>query len=318
MIPTTGAACATPGFCQVGQARRMPEHRFKLSQPGPGRPAPISAVDLAARATYVTIPTGPARRDIMSNPWEEAEDARAVREPIFKLPGIILLLLAVMVGVQVLLTFFAARGDNGSVRFVDYAFGLVPGRYDHAHPQTLLELASLAWPFVTHGFVHGNWTHLLFNAVWLMAVGTPLARRLGTPAFLGFYFVSGALAAATHLVLNLHTANAGVPVVGASGAISGCMAAALRVMLSGSARYFLHRHPGMGSLAPIWDRRILVITVVFIGINALSGTSLLVLPGAEGAAIAWQAHVGGFIAGLLIIPLFDRLGGGATRAYPTL
>ena len=252
----------------------------------------------------------------MSSPW--AEEQRPTREPIFKLPGVILWLLAIMVGVQLILTYFAVNGDDETVKLVDVVFGFVPARYNQAHPRTLFELASLVWPFITHGFVHGNWVHLFFNGVWLMAVGSPLARRLGTPTFLAFYFVCGALAAATHLALNINSASAGFPVVGASGAISGCMSAAIRVMLSGSARYFLGKSPGIGTLAPIWDRRIIVITVVFIGINALSGTPFLQLPGTGGAAIAWQAHVGGFLAGLIVIPFFDRLGGGSTRAYPTL
>jgi membrane associated rhomboid family serine protease len=245
----------------------------------------------------------------MSDQFAEEEVRR--REPVFKLPGVILWLLGIMIAVQVVIAF----GDEGTVLFIIETFGFVPGLYDGAAPATFEGLARLVWPFVTHGFVHGNWTHLFFNALWLMAVGTPLARRLGTFSFLGFYFLCGAAAVGAHLALN---AGSMVAVVGASGAISGCMAAALRVMLSGTARYFLNKNPGIGRLAPLWDRRLVVVTLVWVGINIITGTGLISLPGTGGAGIAWGAHIGGFLAGLLLVPLFDRLSGGSTKAYPTL
>jgi membrane associated rhomboid family serine protease len=203
-------------------------------------------------------------------------------------------------------------GDETS-RFIVFTFGFVPSHYSGAAPHSLLDYAGLAWPFVTHGFVHGNWIHLTFNAVFLMAFATPLVRRLGTPTFLVFYFLCGAFAAGAHLFVHFGSTN---PVVGASGAISGCMAAALRVILSGTARYFL-KDPGMGRLAPLLDRRLVLVTLVWVATNWVMGSGLLPIPGAEGAGIAWEAHIGGYFAGLLLIPLFDRLAGGSTRAYPT-
>jgi membrane associated rhomboid family serine protease len=245
----------------------------------------------------------------MSDQFAEEEVPR--REPVFKLPGVILGLLALMLAVQAVIAF----SGEGTAQFIIDTFGFVPGLYDQAAPQTLADYARLVWPFVTHGFVHGNWTHLFFNALWLMAVGTPLARRLGTFSFLVFYALCGAAAVGAHLALN---AGSMIPVVGASGAVSGCMAAALRVMLSGTARYFLNKNPGIGRLAPLWDRRLVVVTLVWVGFNVVTGTGLISLPGTGGAGIAWEAHIGGFLAGLVLVPLFDRLSGGSTKAYPTL
>jgi len=239
------------------------------------------------------------------------EDAAPRHEPIFKLPGVILLLLAVMIAVQAIIAWGEARTGN----WIFATFGFRPSDYAAGAPESLGGWARLAWPFVTHGFVHGSWLHLFFNALWLMAVGTPLARRLGTPAFLGFYFFCGIAAVSLHWALN---AGSDATVVGASGAISGCMAGALRVMLAGSARYFLNKHPGIGSLAPIWDRRLVLVSVIFVAINLLTGLGFMPLPGAEGAQIAWLAHVGGFIAGLILMPIFDWAAGGGQRAYPTL
>lgn len=238
------------------------------------------------------------------------EDVRR-DEPIFKLPGVILLLLAVMVAVQALI----AWGDERTAVRVIETFGFTPSDYAHGSPATMAGWARLAWPFVTHGFVHGNWVHLFFNAAWLMAVGSPLARRLGTSVFLVFYVLCGVAAVSLHWALNPGSA---ATVVGASGAISGCMAGALRVMLGGSARYFLNKHPGIGSLAPIWDRRLALVSVIFVAINLVTGLGLVPLPGAEGAQIAWLAHIGGYLAGLVLLPVFDRVAGGAKRAYPTL
>jgi membrane associated rhomboid family serine protease len=245
----------------------------------------------------------------MSDQFAEEEVSR--REPVFKLPAVILWLLAIMIAVQAVIAF----SDEGTALFIIETFGFVPGLYTDAAPTTLGGLARLVWPFVTHGFVHGSWIHLFFNALWLMAVGTPLARRLGTFGFLVFYTLCGAAAVGAHLAAN---AGSMIAVVGASGAISGCMAAALRIMLAGTARYFLNKNPGIGSLAPLWDRRLLLVTLVWVGINVVTGLGLIQLPGTQGAGIAWEAHIGGFLAGLLLIPLIDRLCGGSTKAYPKL
>ena len=93
-----------------------------------------------------------------------------------------------------------------------------------------------------------------------------------------------------------------IPVIGASGAISGLMAAALR-MLPGQVPWAV---PGQVPLAPIWSRPILVFSGVWAVINLIVGLTGLGMGGSEGL-IAWQAHLGGFIAGMLLSGPFDSL-----------
>jgi membrane associated rhomboid family serine protease len=245
----------------------------------------------------------------MSDPPVEAAPRR---EPFLKLPAVIAWLLVAMILVHLRLVF---SNEATQLRIIE-DFGFVPARYSHlgtVHGST--SLLSLAWPFVTHLFVHGSWLHLGANGLWLMAVGAPLARRFGVAPFLAFYFVCGILSAATHLAANIGSP---IPVVGASGAISGCMAGALRVLLSPSARYFVAKHPGVGQLAPLTDGRIILVAIIWTVTNALMGAGFFPVPGMGSAGIAWQAHIGGFFAGLFLMPLFDLWAGGSTKVFPNI
>lgn len=234
---------------------------------------------------------------------EPAAEVELRREPFFKLPRAILLLLAILVAVHVYVNLQSEQMQYSIVS----NFGLVPARYAVHGAFDLRHLSlSLLLPFITHLFLHGNFAHILFNALWLMAVGTPLARRLGTGPFLGFYFVCGILSGACQVLSSL---GSDVPVIGASGAVAACMAGAFRVMYSPDARYFSLRDFRVGSLAPLWDPRIIFVTMVWIALNALMGSGLVPIPGAQGAGIAWEAHIGGFFAGLILLPVFDWMAG---------
>ncbi len=239
---------------------------------------------------------------------EPVADAEVRREPFFKLPRAILLLLAVMVAVHVYVNL-----QSEAVQFAIISkFALVPTRY--AAPGALNHLSlSLLLPFVTHLFLHGNLVHITFNALWLMAVGTPLARRLGTGPFLGFYFACGILSGVSQVV---GTLGSPIPVIGASGAVAACMAGAFRVMYSPDARYFSIRDMRVGSLAPLWDPRIIFVTLLWIALNVFMGSGLVPIPGTAGAGIAWEAHIGGFFAGLILLPLFDRMAGRGAPVFP--
>jgi len=244
----------------------------------------------------------------MDKPVAEAE---VRREPFFKLPRAILLLLAIMAAVQI---YLSLQSDAQQFAIVS-KYGLVPSRYSGPGGLHFHGPLSLWLPFLTHLFLHGNFAHIAFNALWLMAVGTPLARRLGTLPFLGFYFACGILSAFGHILGNL---GSGTVVIGASGAIAGCMAGAFRVMYSPDARYFSTRDVRVGSLAPLWDPRIVFVTLVWIAINALMGSGLVPIPGMDGAGIAWEAHIAGFFAGLVVLPLFDFLAGRGAASLPRL
>jgi membrane associated rhomboid family serine protease len=175
------------------------------------------------------------------------------------------------------------------------------------------EVAAALVPLFTHVLLHDPTGpgHLLLNMLWLMVFGSGIARRLcipGTQAgdrsrnvlvFLSFYLLAAAAGGLAHLAT--HTYETG-PLIGASGAISGLMGGTLRFAL----RLFAPMGAEYGRLAPVYARPVLVASAIYVGLNLATGVAGGM--GAEGmSTIAWEAHIGGFLFGLLAFPLFDRL-----------
>jgi membrane associated rhomboid family serine protease len=151
---------------------------------------------------------------------------------------------------------------------------------------------------LTYGLLHGSWTHVGLNCIWLLAFGTPVARRLGTPRFLLLYVVSGIAGAL--LFLSFHWGEV-VPVIGASASISGLTGGVARLA------FRRHRSPSdvSGPLANLSERGVVVFVLLWFGVNLVFGL-VGVAGGISPEAIAWEAHVGGFVVGLVVFPLLDR------------
>lgn len=221
------------------------------------------------------------------------------RQPIFRAPAIVLWL----IGALALAHAGRVLGPPARAEDMIGEYAFIPARYSHAFlaahgidPGTVWEQVL---PFFSYMALHNDWTHLAINCLWLLAFGPIVARRFGAALFLVFFVVCGVMGAVTHLLFNWGNA---VPVIGASGAISGLMAAALR-MLPGELPW---ASPGAAPLAPILSRPIVTYTLVWAGVNLLAGLTGLGL-GGESGLIAWQAHLGGYLAGLLLCGSFDRL-----------
>jgi membrane associated rhomboid family serine protease len=157
---------------------------------------------------------------------------------------------------------------------------------------------------VTHMLVHGGWMHAIMNAVGALAFAAPVARLMGGVrgliGFISLYIVCGVIAGGGYALLHLEGT---VPLVGASGAVFGLIGAATRMM------------GGHGLILPLTDRRVLTSAAAWIGVNVLIGLIGGVgnPPGMEGARIAWEAHVIGLIAGLILIGPWARLFGRPAR-----
>lgn len=225
---------------------------------------------------------------------------------MFNVPRVVVAAVAAMALVHALRAFLSPRED---VRLL-LRFAFIPSRYD---PALLSEAAfpggrgAEVWTFVTYAFLHGDLTHLVVNLVWLLAFGTPVARRFGPLRFVLFSAVTAAAGAAMHLAT--HT-GASVPMVGASAAISGYMAGAIRfifapvrwrVLPSGRVARDQTAAP---LLVTLRDSRVLIFLGVWFGLNVLLGLGSFAILGEE-QSVAWQAHIGGFLAGLLLFPVFD-------------
>lgn len=226
-----------------------------------------------------------------SDPW--------IRQPVFRAPAVVVSLIAILIaahGARVLMP------PGLSAELVNQ-FAFIPARYSHAFLATH-NVDPGGWlargvPFVSYMALHNDFTHLAINSLWLLAFGPIVARRWGGFLFLLFFLTCGVAGALTHLAFNWGSL---VPVIGASGAISGLMAAGLRLLPSQAP----WARAGEEKLAPIFSRQILIFTLVWMGINLLAGLTGLGV-GGEVGMIAWQAHLGGYLAGLFLAEPFDRL-----------
>ncbi len=225
------------------------------------------------------------------------------RQPVLMLPAPVFWLVSAIVGVHVIRLLVSRAMDAAII----YNFSFIPARYDPSFALSMgLEEPSLFWkvvPFFSHLFLHANWLHVGLNVVWLMAFGSGVSRRLGKSfaahiRFLTFYGFCGVAGALAHMAFY---PGAAAPLIGASGAISGLMGGALRVMFVPGG---LHGSR-ISSLTSPADSRILIFVIVFVLLNVSSNMIGLDVGGQEGA-IAWQAHLGGFFAGLFFFGLFDQ------------
>lgn len=231
------------------------------------------------------------------------------REPLFNLPTIIVAILAVLAAIHGVREWLLTQQQDIWV-LLDFAF--IPARYDASPvPGGVFPGGSGAevWSFFTYALLHGSWMHLIVNAVWLMAFGSPLARRFGTVRFLLFFAVTAAAGAAMHLVTN---GGSIAPMIGASASISGAMAATMRFAFQRGGPLGMWRGtdddafrvPALSLAGAFSDPRVLLFVGVWFGINILFGLWSSPLTGSD-EVVAWQAHIGGFLAGLLLFSWFD-------------
>ncbi|HYG27294.1 MAG TPA: rhomboid family intramembrane serine protease [Caulobacteraceae bacterium] len=213
----------------------------------------------------------------MSDP-EIPQDA-APREPIFNAPWPAMTVALAIVGS------FVLQGRLGERFWSQYV--LTP-----AEVMQLGRYETLLTPLL----LHGNWVHTLMNAVAALAFGAPVARLLGLRlggalVFLLFYLACGALSSLGYVLAH---ADSLASVVGASGAVSGLMGGASRLI----------ERPG--TLGRLVSPTTVGMAAAWVVVNLIIGY-VPVMPGAEGAGIAWEAHVAGYFAGLLLIAPFARL-----------
>jgi membrane associated rhomboid family serine protease len=256
---------------------------------------------------------------------------RPDREPLFNLPGSVLAVVLALVGIHALRDL--ALDDVTDFRLlVDWS--VVPVRWAVAFGGTTAEAVLQAigqgpegtptfegelaryvliqeggrlWTGLTYALLHGSWGHVLMNSVWLAAFGTPVARRCGTPRFLLLAAVTAFGGAAAHALVHPYSA---LPMVGASAAVSGMMAAAIWFIFS-PPNWLLegrlaepHERRRESLTGLIRNQRAVVFFAVWLATNYLS--ALLASPlGITDASIAWEAHLGGFLLGLGLFPLLD-------------
>jgi membrane associated rhomboid family serine protease len=232
------------------------------------------------------------------------------REPVFNLPPVLAALLAILAAIHIVMWAVEEWGGREAYGTALTWLAFWPPRYNGmiAVPGALPGgLAADAWTFVTYALLHGNLLHLVFNLLWLLAFGSAVAWRFGALRFLLFCAVTAAAGAGAHLLTNF---NSTLPLVGASAAISGTMAASIRFAFEAGGPLSAFRMrgkeafrvPALPLKAALRNPPVLVFLAVWFALNLFFAFTSAFDGGGD---VAWQAHIGGFLAGLLLFPLFD-------------
>jgi membrane associated rhomboid family serine protease len=226
------------------------------------------------------------------------------REPIFNIPPMVLALLAVLIAVMGYRLILSEDADTAFV----LALALIPARLTGYAAELPGGVTAIYTQFVTHMFVHADAMHLAFNSAALLAFGGALEKRIGGLSLLLFFLVCGLAGAVTFIAFNSGLL---APMIGASGAIAGLMGGVMRYFFSAmDERGGLRRLnvapksvPLKSLRAALSDRRLQIVSASFIVMNiaALIGFGDI----NANNAIAWEAHVGGYLAGLMLFGFFD-------------
>jgi membrane associated rhomboid family serine protease len=269
---------------------------------------------LACRDPWGTLSQ---REPIADAPPARQEHLVKSREPIFNVPAIVIATIALLAIIHAVRTLVLTPSEELEVLL---RFAFIPARFGTAlaaHGEFPGGFAADVWTFVTYALLHSDWTHVGVNAVWLLPFGSAVARRFGTLRFVALFIVTAAAGAAFHLATHraqimMVNSNDLVIMIGASGAVSGFMAAAIRFAFQHGGPLENWRNPGPESYripaAPLSvalrNPRVFLFLAIWLVLNFLFGIGGSFVPGAP-ADIAWQTHLGGFLAGLLLFPLFD-------------
>ncbi len=217
----------------------------------------------------------------------------------------------VLIAINVLV--FVALQGAGSNEHFTYAFSTVPAEITKGHDIATGVLQPTPIPvygtLITSMFMHGGWAHLLGNMLYLWIFGDNIENRLGHSRYLIFYLLCGVIASLSHVFATaaLSPENMLIPSLGASGAISGVLGGYLLLFPKQRVRVMM----GRGGITQVPAFVALGVWIVFQIISSMG-----MLGGEEqgGGGVAYAAHIGGFVAGLVLVKLFDR--GAALKNKP--
>jgi membrane associated rhomboid family serine protease len=213
-------------------------------------------------------------------------------EPRGSFPWVMLTILLVNV---LAFVFELGVGDTSSLDNLFLAAGIVPVEFTRGVLVGPPPPLGMSWTTLfTSMFLHGGFLHIASNMLYLFIFGDNVEDRLGHLRFLIFYFLCGIAAGITHIVFN---ASSALPSIGASGAIAGVLAAYLRLFPHARVRTVLFIGPLV--LVPRIAAAFLILfwfgTQFFTGITSLGATT------DQSSGVAVWAHIGGFIAGLILL-----------------
>lgn len=192
-----------------------------------------------------------------------------------------------IIAVNVLVFLFQSSLNERGYYLILQSFGLTPAQFSFLQPVQWITI-------FTSMFLHGGWFHLISNMWTLYIFGDNVEDRMGSIRYVAFYLLAGAIAALTHVFFS---PGLKIPTVGASGAVAGVL----------GAYFLLFPRARVVTFIPIFILPWLVDipAFFFLGIWFFSQVANGLMVGAEGmSGIAWWAHIGGFIVGLLLVRFF--------------
>ena len=196
-----------------------------------------------------------------------------------------------------ILVFVFLQGMGGNEKFT-YAFSTVPAEIltgkDIAAGVLEPTPVPVYFTLITSMFMHGGWAHLLGNMLFLWVFGDNIENRIGHIRYLIFYLVCGIIASLSHVFVS--GSDSLIPSLGASGAISGVLGGYLLLFPSRRVRVIMGR--GITTVPAFVALGIWIVFQVISQLGVLGGDQ-------GGGGVAYAAHIGGFVAGLALIKLFD-------------
>ena len=206
---------------------------------------------------------------------------------------------SIIIGVNVAIFLYQSAQGAALDRFI-YIYGLVPARYSIPQIASYFSAAQQIFAFFSFMFLHGGFWHLLGNMWSLYIFGDNVEDHLGHFRYLLFYFLCGLASGASHLILNLHS---NIPTIGASGAIAGVM----------GAYFILHPRSKILTLIPIFFIPYFLEIPAYFFLGFWFVLQFINAAGSHGQAggVAWWAHIGGFIFGIIFLKIFDAIPGAA-------
>ncbi len=261
------------------------------------------------------------------------DPAQPGREPVFNLPGILMALVGALVAVHLLrlaLDFETDLRVLSELAVVPARFALELGLMDQARivQESIAGLTEAQaaerivvarffvdgrgarwWSLLSYGLLHSGTAHIAMNCLWLAVFGSPLARRVGSAPFVALLAVGTIAGALLHIFM--HPADV-APMVGASAGVSAATGAAARFVFSQGLRIDMMSSdagvralPALSLAGMARNRQTMTFVILWFVTNWLFGAAVTPF-GDDDSSVAWEAHIGGFVAGLMLFPLLDR------------
>ncbi len=246
----------------------------------------------------------PRQDEMTEDPLKRAQQASS--QPILNVPAVVLGVVAVLVAVHVL---FWAAGESAQVWSL-YALSFIPVRLGGGDAVPFPQGAQI-WTFVTYALLHADIYHLASNSIWLLIFSTPLARRLGAWRYI--VLLLGSAAAGAAAMMPTHYGQFLV-IVGASACVSATLAAAIPIIFAPGFRMGASHTVNYDRLQVLSPRQLLknpsalAFAALFLAMTLFTGASMAMTGTAflEERNIAWEAHLGGFVAGFVLFYLLDK------------